>query len=1541
MIFRRAAVPPVKIRIGKALTACLLLLATLPPSPAAPAVPTRLTVAVTDQSSRPMAGLNVSAKPLWGGTPRYSRTNASGLAVFNLPPGSYRFQAAYLGWSTCTRFFPVPATRRVGIIIPLKTVTVTVRATVGGGTLNLAGIPVLLRRAGNAVAVAGPMRTGPLGRAAFAVPQAGYFFEADYAGRAWASAAFIWSNRTISIPCGRLEATVLGRGASLAGVTARVLTAGGRDTGLHAVSDGGGGLSFLAPAGDYLLDLTLPDGRPWSSSFTISAGETVKLTVETSPGGEPVLSFLAAPAPVPGGADLVEVSVAAGDPDGDICRLRMEYSLDGNLWHQAVLQPGSLRNAYADDGAVPSVDNGRAFQIAGIPTGRGPNHLRFLWDASGQLPRADGLSVRLRLTLEDGVFRRTLSLGEDRWSGLGHDLSGGGLSATPGDSYNPSLAVDSRGRPHVAWIESFEDGEAVAYLRWDGLAWVDIDGQGRESYIVRRTRGWIYCLSLAVGPGDRPSLAWTGDESGRRRMYYLAERQGAWVGADGLPDSAGPVLESPLDPTSLQMKVDHLGRAHLLFTLREAQESALGYLRQAGGCWVDAGGRDQSRVFIERTPSNMGTSLALDDQGRPHVAWAVYDPSGGGTIRYLRLAGGAWLPPSGGDIPTSPGYGANPALVIEPGGGPIHVFWEQRDQGMTALLHATLEGNVWSLGEPVAPEARFPSPDALPGGGAAVAFIASGSGNSLPALMTGQGGWKPWPGLPTTVSAQAIGTCVANLAIPGTGGPLVAFEDLDGGALEIRCAQPFRAFLALDTSPPSAPGPLVVSGAPEANAIAVVFGPPAADANFAGYLIEVSPDPLFASAVLVRDGRDDACLASADFGGCLTTTVPGLPWGSEVYLRLTALDRSGHRASSPATGPVRVPEDRLPPALAVESPDDGLVTPEASLTLRGTTDDPLATVTVNGRPVEVREGFFSLEFPLAEGDNELLVAAVDEAGNESRRRLNIVSLPFSISTPRDGAGFRGNLARVGGSCGANVAYLTVKEYLASPAGGSFMFPLVDLAEGDNELAITARDGLGRACARRLRVNGLGGDYPLALRVEPGAGPVPLNVSMTAVAAAGLAGRLSWDADGDGRCEAEGEGLASMSPTFAEPGTYFPEVVLTDAAGASYRATATVRVHAQARVLSVLPLSRPAGLALDGDGYLFVVESGANRIVVFDAGLHPYATIGGGPEGPPLNQPTAAAADDAGNVWVCDTGNRRVATFTREGLLLSQFDAGTPPCRRIALVAGHLYLSAPDSAVLSAYEIPDDGFFAASPRFSASLAAPALGGTSGAAAMAAGEGGVVLLGDRSAGRLLTYHDAYSFGEESLAYGGPHGSFNGAASALSLSPRTGQLAVFDQASGRILVFDHRGSLLAVIGPDVFGQPGPSSPEGLALRQTREGLTVYLADTGNNRVVVVLLPGEDPLAPLDTLRRGLLTGDLGLVAEALHPFRRERHMAFFSRLGGRLAEAASWFEGVELVSLEGDLARCRLTRQTILGGAAGTFAFELLLIRDEKDSWKILDF
>lgn len=81
-------------------------------------------------------------------------------------------------------------------------------------------------------------------------------------------------------------------------------------------------------------------------------------------------------------------------------------------------------------------------------------------------------------------------------------------------------------------------------------------------------------------------------------------------------------------------------------------------------------------------------------------------------------------------------------------------------------------------------------------------------------------------------------------------------------------------------------------------------------------------------------------------------------------------------------------------------------------------------------------------------------------------------------------------------------------------------------------------------------------------------------------------------------------------------------------------------------------SLPIGVAVDGDGNVYVTDTFNNRVEIFDAEGKFISMFGKNGDGPgELERPKAIAVDCDGHIWVTDAAQDRIKVFNQEGRLL--------------------------------------------------------------------------------------------------------------------------------------------------------------------------------------------------------------------------------------------------------------------------------------------------
>ncbi|HEY0170094.1 MAG TPA: Ig-like domain-containing protein, partial [Pyrinomonadaceae bacterium] len=420
---------------------------------------------------------------------------------------------------------------------------------------------------------------------------------------------------------------------------------------------------------------------------------------------------------------------------------------------------------------------------------------------------------------------------------------------------------------------------------------------------------------------------------------------------------------------------------------------------------------------------------------------------------------------------------------------------------------------------------------------------------------------------------------------------------------------------------------------------------------------------------------------NASTGTWSIANVP-LALGANV-IAVTALDKAGNSAAvSINVRREEPPRDTTPPALAITTPSDGLMTKSETVSVSGTAADPapaasgVASVTVNGVEAarDVLAGTWTVaSVPLALGANTITARAADAAGNVSTKALTVTREPtvppdtqapvVRITSPLDGETVYDSPVTVTGTAddeGANATGVT--RVVVNGVGAVFNAGTktwtaegVSLAEGANVVKVEAEDaarptpnrGTAQISVTRRNVE------PPALSVtnpQPGAA---LNQASVTVA-----GQVTACAPGVGvTVTVNGEAAQVAGGQFTKTvqlaeGTNSIAVVATDARGQTSQASVTVISDRTPPTVALSPL--PAVLQ-PGASYTVRAEAADNvgvAAVEFSVNGQKQATLTAVPYEFTLAVPADAAADavyevsalarDAAGAAGVDTARTRVA-----------------------------------------------------------------------------------------------------------------------------------------------------------------------------------------------------------------------------------------------------------------------------------------------------------
>jgi len=185
------------------------------------------------------------------------------------------------------------------------------------------------------------------------------------------------------------------------------------------------------------------------------------------------------------------------------------------------------------------------------------------------------------------------------------------VDATAGLAIDSSLALDSKGRPNIA----YNRGSDLMYAAWTGTKWVisTVDAGGL-----------VGDISLALGSNNIPQISYYG---GDNDLKYAKRNSSSW--------SVQTITSEGLVGRYNSIAIDKNNNPHIAYydsTLTNAGD--LIYVRLNGATW-------EFSLITAEGDEGRGVSLALDKNNKPHVVYLDGTPIF--RTMYASLEGSTWV----------------------------------------------------------------------------------------------------------------------------------------------------------------------------------------------------------------------------------------------------------------------------------------------------------------------------------------------------------------------------------------------------------------------------------------------------------------------------------------------------------------------------------------------------------------------------------------------------------------------------------------------------------------------------------------------------------------------------------------------------------------------------------------------------------------------------------------------------------------------------------------------------------------------------------
>jgi hypothetical protein len=281
------------------------------------------------------------------------------------------------------------------------------------------------------------------------------------------------------------------------------------------------------------------------------------------------------------------------------------------------------------------------------------------------------------------------------------------VSDSAGISSLASFALDSKGNPHVAWDEGIDENNEICYVKWDGTRWVNANEQGHPENpsIVSSNPSYSGYPSLALDSKDVPYIAWNDMVDKNAEIFCVKLVDKKWVTLDGKPYPENSAIVSQTSGASLfpSLVLDSKDNPNIAWSDSSSGNYEIWFAKWDGTKWVNVKNAEfkgsDALVSLSENES-MYPSLALGNDDLPHIAWQ--DKSEGDKeIFYLYFDGEEWVTVQN---KTYPAYSANvsqdfgnselPQLVLDNENNP-HIVWDDDTIGEKVVHYVKWGGWRW------------------------------------------------------------------------------------------------------------------------------------------------------------------------------------------------------------------------------------------------------------------------------------------------------------------------------------------------------------------------------------------------------------------------------------------------------------------------------------------------------------------------------------------------------------------------------------------------------------------------------------------------------------------------------------------------------------------------------------------------------------------------------------------------------------------------------------------------------------------------------
>jgi Bacterial Ig-like domain len=273
-----------------------------------------------------------------------------------------------------------------------------------------------------------------------------------------------------------------------------------------------------------------------------------------------------------------------------------------------------------------------------------------------------------------------------KWNGTSWDL----LATTPGGV--GSMALDSAGNPIVSWNQYICCSSEYKYdtfvKKWDGAAWVQLGAALDIHANVIFANGQTTTSAIAIDSTDNPIVTWSEwDETTSYNIYTKRWNGVSWI-------QLGTLLDENTDKSARMPAIAINSSGQPIVTWIESDDTTDNVYakRWNGTAWVQYG----TTLDFDLTNNVLFPAIAIDSSANPIVTWCEYNAASY-NIYAKKWNGSSWTTLGTSLVYDSTKISYNSSIAIDSSNNPI-VAWDESDNGFDVHVKKWNGSNWTALG---------------------------------------------------------------------------------------------------------------------------------------------------------------------------------------------------------------------------------------------------------------------------------------------------------------------------------------------------------------------------------------------------------------------------------------------------------------------------------------------------------------------------------------------------------------------------------------------------------------------------------------------------------------------------------------------------------------------------------------------------------------------------------------------------------------------------------------------------------------------------